>query len=412
MTSADTPDIPSLPRSRRSVAIAATMADLAGFQRDSAWARRRNEPGISDFTFGNPHEMPLAGLVSALQAWSVPLNKDWYAYKDSEQDARAAAVAGLRQRTGVPFEADDLAMTNAGISALMLGIRAVVDPGDEVLYSQPAWFLYDALIVDAGAVPVRVDIDPATFDLDLDAIAAAITSRTRVVIVNSPHNPTGKVVPDGTLAKLATILEEASARNGRTIYLLSDEPYAKLVFDGMRAPSPAEYYAETLIAYSYGKVLLAPGQRIGFLAVAPGAAGRTELRTAIFVTQIATGWSFPNALMQHALPDLERLSIDLDHLRRKRDRLTGALRAIGYNVHLPEGTFYLFPQAPIADDRAFTEMLGKHDVFVMPGSFFGTPGYFRISLTASEEMIERSLPIFAAAWHEATARRMEAAAAG
>ncbi|MGH2394122.1 MAG: aminotransferase class I/II-fold pyridoxal phosphate-dependent enzyme [Candidatus Limnocylindria bacterium] len=397
------------PQSRRSLAIAASMADLADFQRTSSWARRRDEPGISDFTFGNPHEMPLAGLVSALQAWSVPLNKDWFAYKASEQEAREVAASGLRQRTGVPFEADDLAMTNAGIAALMIAIRAVTDPGDEVIYSQPAWFLYDALIVDADAIPVRVDIDPATFDIDPNAIAAAITERTRVVIVNSPHNPTGKVVPTTTLAKLAAVLEAASARNGRTIYLLSDEPYAKLVFDGKRAPSPAEHYAETLIAYSYGKVLLAPGQRIGYLAISPDSAAREELRSAIFVTQIATGWSFPSALMQHALPDLERLSIDLDHLRRKRDRLTGALSTIGYTVHIPEGTFYLFPQSPLADDRAFAELLAKHDVFVMPGSFFGTSGYFRVSLTASEEMIERSLPIFAAAWHEATASRLAAA---
>jgi aspartate aminotransferase len=402
----------SLPYARRSVAIAASMRDLAQFQTDSTWARRRDEPGISDFTFGNPHEMPLASLVSALQVWSTPLNKDWYAYKASEQESREIAAAGLRSRTGVPFQPDDLAMTNAGISALMIAIRTVVDPGDEVLYSQPAWFLYDGMIVDAGATPVRVDIDPATFDLDLDAIAAAITPRTRVFIVNSPHNPTGKVVPATTLAKLATILEDASARNGRTIYLLSDEPYAKLVFGGERAPSPAEHYAETLVAYSYGKQLLAPGQRIGFLAISPRAAARKELQSAAFVTQIATGWSFPNALMQHALADLENLSIDLDHLRRKRDRMTNALRAIGYNVHLPEGTFYLFPQAPIADDRAFTELLAKHDVFVMPGAFFGTPGYFRISLTASEEMIERSLPIFAATYHEATARELGAVAAG
>jgi aspartate aminotransferase len=398
------------PVSQRSSIIAKSMTDLAGFQTDSTWARRRDEPGISDFTFGNPHEMPLASLVNALQAWSTPLNKDWFAYKASEQESREVAAAGLRDRTGVPFKPEDLAMTNGGIAALMIGIRTVIDPGDEVLYSQPAWFLYDAMIVDAGATPVRVDIDPATFDLDLAAIEAAITPRTRVFIVNSPHNPTGKVVPSATLAKLAAILEDASARNGRTIYLLSDEPYAKLVFGNGRAPSPAEHYAETLVAYSYGKQHLAPGQRIGFLAVSPRSAARKEISLAAFVTQIATGWSFPNALMQHALADLEEVSIDLHHLRRKRDRMTNALRTMGYNVHLPEGTFYLFPQAPIADDRAFSELLARHDVFVMPGAFFGTPGYFRISLTASEEMIERSLPIFADAYHEATARELGVAA--
>jgi aspartate aminotransferase len=384
--------------SRRVAAAGASLAPLIEFTSSSTWARRRGVPGIADLTFGNPHEMPLPGYVAALQQWSTPLNKDWFAYKMSERDAQDVVAESLRRRYGVPFEADDVALTNGGFAALAVGLKLVVDPGDEVIYNLPPWFCYEALILDAGGAPVKVGIDMQTFDLDLEAIAAAITPRTRVVILNTPHNPTGKIYPPGTLERLAMLLDEASARNGRTIYVLSDEPYARIVFDNRQPHSPAAYYPDTLVAYSYGKVLLTPGQRIGYLAVAPGATERQQLRDGLIPAQIAAGWAFPNALLQHAIADLERLSIDIGHLQRKRDRMVQGLRDIGYQVHVPQGTFYLTPRSPIADDARFTELLAEQDVFVLPGRTFEMPGFFRISLTANDEMIERSLSGFADAW--------------
>jgi aspartate aminotransferase len=163
------------------------------------------------------------------------------------------------------------------------------------------------------------------------------------------------------------------------------------------------FYENTLIAYSYGKVLLTPGQRIGYLAISPWAPAREELRAAAMVTQIALGWAFPNAVLQHALADLEGMSIDIGHLQAKRDRVVGALRAMGYSVHVPQGTFYLTPRAPMADDVRFVELLAQENVFVLPGTAFEMPGYFRISLTANDEMIDRSLSGFAAAWDLANA---------
>jgi aspartate aminotransferase len=243
---------------------------------------------------------------------------------------------------------------------------------------------------------VKVRHDEATWDLDLDAIAGAITARTRVLIVNTPCNPTGRIYPPATLAALARLLTEASARHGRAIYILSDEPYSRLIFDGRRFHSPSEHYPHTLIAYSYGKVLLAPGQRIGFLAPAPAMPDREALRQAIFVAQGACGYAFANSLLQRAIGDLDPLSIDVAHLQRKRDRLLVALREQGYDVHTPEGTFYLLPRSPLADDAAFAELLAERGVPVLPGSFFDLPGYFRISLTGSDAMIDRAIPGFAA----------------
>jgi aspartate aminotransferase len=355
----------------------------------------RGQPGVCDFSFGNPHEMPLPGLVDALQRWAVPQDKDWFAYKQSEPSAREVVAASLREWRNLDFEPDDIAMTTGGFGALAAAIFTLIEPGDEVIYSLPPWFFYEPMVLAMGGEPVKVKVRASDFDLDLEAIEAAIGPRTRIVIVNTPNNPTGRVYPPETLNRLGDILSAASRRIGRTIYLLSDEPYSRLVFDGRPFHSPAAHYPETLIAYSYGKVLLAPGQRLGWLAMPPSVTDRERLRSLFRIAQTSLGWLFPSALMQHAIGDLDKLSINLDQLQRKRDQLISALRDMGYEVHVPEGTFYLLPRSPIGDDEAFTEMLAAEKVFVLPGTLCEIPGYFRISLTANEEMIEQSLPRFA-----------------
>jgi aspartate aminotransferase len=221
-----------------------------------------------------------------------------------------------------------------------------------------------------------------------------------VVIVNSPNNPTGRIYPPELLRRLADLLENASARIGRRIYLISDEAYNRIVFDGARFHSPAEYYPYTLLAYSYGKTHLSPGQRVGYLALPPAMPHREEMAPAISGLQVAMGWVYPNALLQHALPELEKFSIDVSQLERRRDRLVDTLGSMGYRMQPPEGTFYLFVSTPGPDDEAFTESLARRDVFVFPGTLFETPGFFRMSLTANEDMIERSLPTFEAAIKE------------
>ncbi|HEX6655572.1 MAG TPA: aminotransferase class I/II-fold pyridoxal phosphate-dependent enzyme, partial [Candidatus Limnocylindria bacterium] len=181
-----------------------------------------------------------------------------------------------------------------------------------------------------------------------------------------------------------------------------DEPYNRIVFDGRAYTSPAQVYPNTIITYSYGKTLLAPGQRIGFLTVPPTLAERAEVRDEIFIQQFAGGYLFPNALLQHSLADLEKLSIDVGALQARRDRLVPALRDIGYECTMPEGTFYCMARSPMADDVAFGDLLARHRVLVLPGTIVEVPGWFRISLTASDQMVEDGIPRFAAAWQEAT----------
>jgi aspartate aminotransferase len=359
------------------------------------------EPDIANFAVGNPQEMPLPAYVEALQRHVVPQDKDWFAYKISEPASQRTVAATLGARTGLAWDPADVAMTNGGFAAIAVALRAIVQPGDEVVFLSPPWFFYEALILVAGAEPVRVPLDPPAFDLDVERIGAAITPRTRVVLLNSPHNPTGRIFTRASLAELAAALTDASERIGHPVWLLSDEPYNRIVFDGSTAPSPAEAYPHTVITYSYGKQLLAPGMRIGYLAVPPTCPDRVALRDEVFVQQIAGGYQWPNALLQHALADLENLTIDLDALRRRRDRLVPALREMGFEASMPEGTFYTMARSPIADDVAFADILARHRVLVLPGTIVEVPGWFRVSLTASDEMVEAGIGRFAAARREA-----------
>jgi aspartate aminotransferase len=376
--------------------LAASITPFNRFFQGPIWARG-GEPGVANFAVGNPQEMAMPAYVQALATALPPLDKDWFAYKVSEPRSQAAVARSLSARTGFTWDPADVAMTNGGFAALAVTFRATLDPGDEVVFLSPPWFFYEILILAAGGDPVRVALQPPSYDLDLTAIAAAIGPRTRAVLINSPHNPTGRVYPPEALRALADLLEQAGARYGRTMYLVSDEAYNRIVFDARQFHSPAEFYPATLVTYSYGKTLLAPGMRIGYVAMPPAMPDRERLRAALFTAQIATGFAFPNALLQHAIDDLERLSVDVGVLERRRDRVVGALREMGYPTTNPEGTFYVMAQAPIEDDMAFGELLADHGVLVLPGTVVEAPGWFRISLTASDDMVESGLHGFRAA---------------
>jgi aspartate aminotransferase len=382
--------------SSRIRAAEAAFAAVSHFYSSSRYADRRFDPDVCDFTFGNPHECPLPGLVTAIRDRAVPHDTNWFAYKTSEAAPQAFLAEHLSRELGLPFAATDIALTTGAFAAIMVACHQVLDPGDEAIFSEPAWFCYEPLLLAAAAVPRKVPLRVPLFDLDLAAVDAAITRRTRLVIVNTPHNPTGRIYERETLEQLAELLERASARIGHRIYLLSDEPYRRLRFDGRPFHTPAAVYPWTFISYSYGKVLLAPGQRLGYLAISPlmPDADRHAFSAAMLSAQMALGWCFPNAVMQYALPDLETLSIDQGALARRRDRLMGVLRENGYDVLPPEGTFYLWSKWPAGDPERLWNRLADRNVFVLPGSIMNAPAYFRISLTASDLMVDRALPAF------------------
>jgi aspartate aminotransferase len=385
--------------SKRVSAADAAFAAVRDFYFTSRYAERRFEPGVCDFTFGNPHEMPLPALVTALRERAVPHDKNWFAYKTSEAEPQAFLADALGRELGLAFEPADIALTAGAFAAISVAFRLVLEAGDEAIFSEPAWFCYEPTLLAANVTPVKLRLTRPNFDLDLAAIDAAIGPKTRLVIVNTPHNPTGRIYRREALTELAELLDRASARIGHRIFLLSDEPYRRLRFDGRDFVSPAAVYPWTLISYSYGKVLLAPGQRLGYLAISPlmPAGDRQALRDSVFAAQMALGWCFPNALMQYAVPDLEGLSIDLAALARRRDKVMATLSGAGYGVLPPEGTFYLWSRWPEGDPETMWNALADRDVFVMPGAIMAAPNHFRISLTASDAMVDRALPAFAEA---------------
>ena len=379
--------------------LAATMTPIMRMIGSKAFARR-GTPGVADFMLGNPHELALPAFVDVLTGNLRPRDASWFAYKLSEPEATGPVAASLSRSTGLPWDPADIFMTNAGFGALAVSARAVTEPGDEIVFLSPPWFFYELLIAAAEAVPVRVALRAPDFELDAEDIAAAITPRTAAVLINSPHNPTGRVYSLDELRRLATVLDAASRRINRPIYLISDEPYRRIVFDGVVAHSPAEVYANTIVTYSYAKILMAPGQRLGYIGLAPTMPDRPAMRNAIQICQIATGYAVADALMQHSVAELEDVGLDLVRLQARRDRLVGALRAMGYEATMPAGTFYVMVRSPIDDDVAFSERLADRDVLVLPGTIVELPGWFRLSLTANDEMVEQALPVFASMLRE------------
>lgn len=369
----------------------------------SAWATLRRAGGIPryDFVTGNPYEMPLPQIGDALARASAPRDKDWFAYKMSEASGARVAAQALRDRVGVAFRDEDVHLTSGGFAAILAALRCVADPGDEVLVTVPCFFFYEAMIYAVGANPVLVPARAGTFDLDLDGIRRAITPRTRVVLVNTPHNPSGRIYPREALAELGQILDRASAEHGRRIYVLSDEAFSRIIFGGAPFYSPSAEYPYTFLAYTYGKTLLMPGERLGYVALpeAMPAADRAAFRDLLPLTLAAHGWSFPNGTLQVALPELEPLCIDLSHLERNRDELVHGLRALGYEVSSAQGTFFLLVKAPWDDDAEFAALLTRWEVYVLPGYLAKIPGFVRVSLCAPT--VAGALPGFAAALEHA-----------
>jgi aspartate aminotransferase len=382
-------------------AIAASDTTLA-FLNDPVVNAMMKDPEVANFAVGNPQEPPLPGMVEALiESHQQPKDKDSFAYKLNEQSSRETLAKIVGARLGIPFAPEDFFITHGAFGAIATTLRALAGAGDEVIMVSPPWFGYEPIIQSTGAELVRVKT-AEPYDLPVDGIAEAITEKTTVVIVTTPHNPSGRLYPADQLQHLADVLTAASEKYGHTIYLMSDEAYYRVVFDDLTFISPATMYPATLIMYSYGKTLLSPGMRIGYIALAPNMPGAEELRKWIEISQVVNGYSFANADLQNILPRLEELSINIPALQARRDRLVDALREMGYHATKPEGTFYILVDSPIPDDKEFALILRDLGVLVLPGTLAEMPGFIRLSLTANDEMVERGIPLFRKALEQVT----------
>ena len=371
----------------------------------SSWIRKMFEQGallkaqygadqVCDFSLGNPNLEPPPAVHQALFKILQESPAALHAYMPNAgyPETRTAVADFLSREHGLPFTLKDIIMTCGAAGAINAVLKALINPGDEVIILAP-YFVEYLFYVDnfqglPKVVPTRPDFLP-----DLKAIQEAITPRTKAILINSPNNPTGRVYDQTIIHGLGDLLADYS-RKGQVIYLLADEPYRKIVYDGVQVPSAFQAYNESIVVTSYSKDLSLPGERIGFLAVHPQAPDRDELIDAMTLTNRILGFVNAPALMQRVLVGLQGQTVDITLYQKKRDLFCDGLSQAGYQFNRPEGAFYLFPRSPIPDDVAFVQALQEERILTVPGRGFGAPGYFRIAYCVADEVIERSLPGF------------------
>jgi aspartate aminotransferase len=286
-------------------------------------------------------------------------------------------------------------MTCGAAGGLNVVLKAILNPGDEVIILAPYFVEYDFYIDNHGGVP-RVVPTTTEFELDMRAIVGAINPKTKAIIINSPNNPTGQIYDDEALHKLGHILEAASAKFG-PIYLLSDEPYRKIVYDHHTVPSIFHNYANSIVVSSFSKDLSLPGERIGFIACHPEIASRAELLDAMTLANRILGFVNAPALMQRLVAELQEVTVDCTIYARRRELFCRILRECGYEFVPPQGAFYIFVQSPLADEVAFIALLRENRILAVPGRGFGAPGYFRLAFCVPDTTIEQAAPGFARA---------------
>ncbi len=377
----------------------------------SSWIRRMFEEGINlkkihgaqnvfDFSLGNPNIEPPPQVKEQLQRIIDQKSPGMHAYMPNAgyPETRAALALHVGRQNGITLSGEDIVMTCGAGGALNVVLKTLLDPGDEVVIPTPFFVEYRFYVDNAGG-ETRLVKTNENFSLDLKALDEAIGPRTKVVLVNSPNNPTGRVYDEASLKQLATLLEAKARLHDKEIYLVSDEPYRDISY-GVEIPGILKLFRNGIIVSSYSKSLSLPGERIGYIAVNPSLDDREGIMGGLILCNRILGFVNAPALMQRLVAGLQGVTVDVSEYQRKRDTLCRGLGEMGYRFQAPEGAFYLFPQSPIADDVEFIRILQKHLILAVPGSGFGGPGHFRIAYCVSDETITRSLPGFAKAIEE------------
>jgi aspartate aminotransferase len=305
-------------------------------------------------------------------------------------ETRAAVAQHLSSETGMNFTANDVVMTCGAGGALNVVLRTILNQGDEVIIFAP-YFVEYAYYADNYEGVARVLPTDEQFIPKLDILEAGITPKTRGVIINSPNNPTGVVYGEGFVHQLGGLLQKKGAQYGIQIFLISDEAYRKIIYDGLRYPPVFPHHRHSIVATSHSKDLALPGERIGYIAVHPECGQREELVDALVFCNRVLGYVNAPALMQRLVRSLQNVSVSVAEYQKKRDFLYGHLTEMGYSVVKPQGAFYMFPQSPLGDDVAFVKELGQWNVLTVPGRGFGLPGYFRVSYCVEDRTLEGSL---------------------
>ena len=379
------------------------------FMEQGSWIRRMFEEGmvlkqrhgvenVFDLSLGNPVMEPPAEFFEELRRIANNPTPGMHRYMPNAgyAETRGAVAEQLVRETGLAFTADEVLMTCGAGGALNVVLKSLLDPGDEVVIFAPYFVEYMFYADNHGGSCRSVPPDDRYYP-DLAAFEKAITPRTRVVLVSSPNNPTGVLYDSGLLSRLAEIIAAKERQFGTEVFLVSDEPYRKILFDGLTYPHIFHHHVRSIVATSHSKDLALPGERIGYVAVHPEYEGRAELMDALNFCNRTLGFVNAPALMQHIVKALQSVTVDVSDYQAKRDFLYDRLTAMGYETVRPQGAFYMFPRSPIEDDTAFVEELKKHLVLVVPGRGFGLAGHFRISYCVDDRTLEGSMDGFRAA---------------
>lgn len=370
---------------------------------EGSWIRRMFEEGarlkqkygadkVFDLSIGNPVMEPPQEFFSEFKKLSESSQPGLHRYMENAgyPDTRAAVAAQLTRELGVKLTTDDVIMTTGAAGAMNVALKTLVNTGDEVIVFSPYFVEYLNYVDNHGGVahivPTGDDFLPR-----LDVLEGAISSKTRVVIINSPHNPTGVVYSERVLKGLGNLLQKMEARYGTSIYILSDEPYRRLIYDGMKFPSPLLYHDKVVIASSHSKDLAIPGERIGYLAINANCPHKKDVVDGFIHCNRILGFVNAPAIMQHIVRNLQAVTVSIADYQNKRDLLYGGLIEAGYKLAKPQGGFYVFPSSLIPDDVAFVRALQEELVLGVPGSGFGTPGYFRVSYCVEDKTIKGAL---------------------
>jgi len=373
---------------------------------DSSWVRRMFEEGeelkrqhgeenVFDFSLGNPEMEPPSSLKRELKALADHPITGMHRYMPNSgySQTRNAIATFLKEETGLPFEEKHLVMTVGAAGGLNVALKALLDEGEEVIVPSPYFAEFKFYIDNAGGRmrPVETLDD---FSLNLKALEKAIGKKTKVVLINTPNNPTGVVYGGDSFERLGTLLKEKSQELGKTIHLITDEAYRRIIYDQVKLPIAFHYYPHTLRVTSHSKDLALPGERIGYVAVNPQCEDLDELMSALVFANRTLGFVNAPALMQRLVASLQRNSVNIREYEDKRDLFYDSLVSFGYEVVKPQGAFYIFPKAPIEDDLAFVKDLQSRRILTVPGRGFGKPGHFRIAYCVEKKVIEGALPGF------------------
>lgn len=379
--------------------VANSSAIRAMFEEGNRLAKIYGPENVFDFSLGNPN-------VPAPDAVKNAINKILreenpvvlHGYTNSNagyEDVRQAVAESLNERFGTQFSAKNITMTVGAAGGLNVILKALINPGDEVIAFAPYFGEYRSYTDNYDGVLVEVSPNTVDFQPKLDEFERRITAKTKAVIVNSPNNPTGVVYSESTIRKMAAIMEKKQSEFGTEIYLISDEPYRELVYDGVEVPYLTKYYDNTVVGYSYSKSLSLPGERIGYLVIPDEAADSEKLIHAANVATRILGFVNAPTLQQKVVKACLNEKTDISYYDRNRKTLYNGLKELGFECIKPEGAFYLFVKSPAADEKSFCAEAKKHNILIVPGTSFACPGYVRIAYCVSYETIVNSLPKFA-----------------